>query len=442
MTDDIIAMRKQRGELATAQQRRAADPARSVWVEASAGTGKTKVLSDRVLRLLLNGVPPGRILCLTYTKAAAVEMSSRIAGRLSRWAVAGDDDLHKELSKLLGSLPEKHKDYARLEAQARKLFAVLLDTPGGMKIQTIHSFCQEVLKRFPLEAKVSPYFEVMDDRTAAEAMDDIKRALLQKIETAPESRAGQALAYLTRNVSEFQFPNIMNSIAAGRNKIVRLFAAYGDAGAVIDELSRRLNVGEKDTAEGLTEAFMARIDRAETLRLIEAWRHGGVKDKAKAEKLAAVSEAGFPAEMYENYKTAFLTQKGEPYAKAGDRETLKHYAALPESAAAEAERILALEDKLKSVRLLASTRAVLFLAEDLISGYTRFKKVRSKMDYEDLIVLTRALLENRAVADWVLFKLDGGIDHVLIDEAQDTSPDQWAIVKALTADFFAGEGAG
>ena len=442
MTDDIIAMRKQRGELATAQQRRAADPARSVWVEASAGTGKTQVLSDRVLRLLLNGVPPGRILCLTYTKAAAVEMSSRIAGRLSRWAVAGDDDLHKELSKLLGSLPEKHKDYARLEAQARKLFAVLLDTPGGMKIQTIHSFCQEVLKRFPLEAKVSPYFEVMDDRTAAEAMDDIKRALLQKIETAPESRAGQALAYLTRNVSEFQFPNIMNSIAAGRNKIVRLFAAYGDAGAVIDELSRRLNVGEKDTAEGLTEAFMARIDRAETLRLIEAWRHGGVKDKAKAEKLAAVSEAGFPAEMYENYKTAFLTQKGEPYAKAGDRETLKHYAALPESAAAEAERILALEDKLKSVRLLASTRAVLFLAEDLISGYTRFKKVRSKMDYEDLIVLTRALLENRAVADWVLFKLDGGIDHVLIDEAQDTSPDQWAIVKALTADFFAGEGAG
>lgn len=196
MTDDIIAMRKQRGELATAQQRRAADPARSVWVEASAGTGKTKVLSDRVLRLLLNGVPPGRILCLTYTKAAAVEMSSRIAGRLSRWAVTGDDDLHKELSKLLGSLPEKHKDYARLEAQARKLFAVLLDTPGGMKIQTIHSFCQEVLKRFPLEAKVSPYFEVMDDRTAAEAMDDIKRALLQKIETAPGKpcRAGTGLS--------------------------------------------------------------------------------------------------------------------------------------------------------------------------------------------------------------------------------------------------------
>lgn len=138
----------------------------------------------------------------------------------------------------------------------------------------------------------------------------LKGRCCKKSKRRPESRAGQALAYLTRNVSEFQFPNIMNSIAAGRNKIVRLFAAYGDAGAVIDELSRRLNVGEKDTAEGLTEAFMAKIDRAETLRLIEAWQHGGVKDKAKAEKLAAVSEAGFPAEMYENYKTAFLTPEG------------------------------------------------------------------------------------------------------------------------------------
>ena len=442
MADEIITARKQLGERATAQQRRAADPKRSVWVEASAGTGKTKVLSDRVLRLLLSGVSPGRILCLTYTKAAAVEMSSRIAGRLSRWAVATGEDLYKELFKLLGKLPDNSKEYVQLEAQARKLFAVLLDTPGGMKIQTLHSFCQEVLKRFPLEAKVSPYFEVMDDRVAAEAMEDIKKALLQKIETAPESRTGEALAYLTKNVSEFQFPNIMNSITAARNKIIRLFAAYGNAEAVLRELSKRLDVGENDKAENLIEDFMAQIDKNETLRLIEAWQHGGVKDKAKADRLAVVSETGFSPCMYENYKSVFLTQKGEPYAKAGDKETLKHYARLPEIVATEAERIVTLENKLTAARLLASTRAVLFLAEDLINDYNRFKKIHSKMDYEDLIVLTRALLENRAVADWVLFKLDGGIDHVLIDEAQDTSPDQWAIVRALTEDFFAGEGVG
>ena len=155
---DFNAAKQQRGILATAQQRKASDPLRSVWVEASAGTGKTKVLSDRVLRILLNGVSPARILCLTYTKAAAVEMSSRIAQRLSEWAVIGDNELDKQLEKLLGELPHNKDKYLQLVAMARKLFAVLLDTPGGMKIQTIHSFCQEVLKRFPLEAKISPYF--------------------------------------------------------------------------------------------------------------------------------------------------------------------------------------------------------------------------------------------------------------------------------------------
>ena len=201
MQEDVKLQREKRGGLATLQQRKAANPLRSVWVEASAGTGKTKVLSDRVLRILLNGVKPSKILCLTYTKAAAVEMSSRIAGRLSRWAVASEDDLHKELQALLGQLPAEQKDYAKLEATARQLFAVLLDTPGGMKIQTIHSFCQEILKRFPLEAKISPYFEVMDDRTADEALAEIQQKLLKKIEDEPMSDVAQALGYLTKKVS-------------------------------------------------------------------------------------------------------------------------------------------------------------------------------------------------------------------------------------------------
>ena len=156
---DLKEEKQKRIDLASAQQRQASNPELSVWVEASAGTGKTKVLSDRVLRVLLEGNLPGKILCLTYTKAAAVEMSSRIADKLSKWAVASDEVLCGELMKLLGI----ENVSAKLMAQARRLFAVLLDTPGGMKIQTIHSFCQEILKRFPLEAKISPYFEVMDD---------------------------------------------------------------------------------------------------------------------------------------------------------------------------------------------------------------------------------------------------------------------------------------
>jgi ATP-dependent helicase/nuclease subunit A len=149
-------------KLATQQQMSASNPNKSVWVEASAGTGKTKVLSDRVLRLLLANVNPSKILCLTYTKAAAVEMNERITNRLSKWAIEKDEDLEKELSKLLG-VEFNNTNKTEVMSFARTLFAILLDTPGGMKIQTIHSFCQDILKRFPLEAGISPYFEVMDD---------------------------------------------------------------------------------------------------------------------------------------------------------------------------------------------------------------------------------------------------------------------------------------
>ena len=168
--DDIRRRREELKEDASARPRRAADPAYSIWVSASAGTGKTKVLTDRVLRLLLAGIAAGKLLCLTYTKAAAVEMNSRVSEKLSQWAVADDDKLEKELKKLFGSLPTDFEEVEKLKTRARKLFALMLDTPGGIKIQTIHSFCQEVLRRFPLEAGISPHFEVMDSRSEREAL--------------------------------------------------------------------------------------------------------------------------------------------------------------------------------------------------------------------------------------------------------------------------------
>ncbi len=129
-------------------QRVAADPGASVWVGASAGTGKTKVLTDRVLALMLAGSDPGRILCLTFTKAAAAEMSNRLNTRLAQWAVAPDGALAESLTELLGRAPDKD-----LSDRARRLFARVLDTPGGMKIETLHAFCQSLLRRFPIEAR-------------------------------------------------------------------------------------------------------------------------------------------------------------------------------------------------------------------------------------------------------------------------------------------------
>ena len=438
---DIEAQRKARIELATAQQRAASNPDCSVWVEASAGTGKTKVLSDRVLRLLLKGVQPGRILCLTYTKAAAVEMNTRIAGRLSRWAVINDVELQEELEKLLGFRLEDTSKAEEIKAQARKLFAVLLDTPGGMKIQTIHSFCQEILKRFPLEAKISPYFEVMDDRTAKEAVEEVKKRLLQKIEEEPESRTARALAFITRQVSEFTFPKLMSSLTDNRSKIARLLGRYRSLDMLLAETSRRLGVSENETEEGLKQAFVSEIDVVKLKALTAALAQGSDTDRKKAVCLEAVLNSRRPEVLYDDYHTVFLTADNQPRKNIATKKALAAYPEGADFALAEAERLTETDNKIAAARLLAATRAVLFLADDLIRGYNEYKKIHSKMDYEDLIVQTRELLENPGVADWVLYKLDGGIDNVLIDEAQDTSPDQWAIIRAITNEFFNGLGA-
>lgn len=440
MSEDILEQRKNRIFLASEKQRQAANPDKSVWVEASAGTGKTKVLSDRVLRLLLKGVVPAKILCLTYTKAAAVEMNTRIAGRLSRWAVSSEEQLQKELENLLGRQLNENQADQELKAIARKLFAILLDTPGGMKIQTIHSFCQEILKRFPLEAKISPYFEVMDERSAAEALNQVKNRLLQKIETEPDSRAAQSLAYITQTVAEAVFPKIMNNITANRNKISRLLSRFDSLSELLQQTAHRLGLSETDSRESVIAAFAASVDYDELKVMMNALFAGSESDKQRAEILAQIIEQGVGTDNLLLFKNLFLTS-GRLRSRLATKEAVKVYPQIVDKMTDIGLSLQKLDNKLAAVGLLASTRAVLYLAEDLISGYNAYKRLHSKMDYEDLIVLTRHLLEDKTVADWVLFKLDGGIDNVLIDEAQDTSPDQWAIVKAVTQDFFDGASA-
>ena len=171
-------------KVASDAQRRATMPGQSAWVVANAGTGKTKVLTDRVTRLLLDGVRPERILCLTFTKAAAAEMRNRLAVQLGRWAMANDETLGKEIAALIDAVPQ-----AEQRSLARRLFARVLDAPGGIQILTIHAFCQALLKRFPLEAGVPPGFEVMDE---AEATTLLRKAQDEQIEALAERRRARS----------------------------------------------------------------------------------------------------------------------------------------------------------------------------------------------------------------------------------------------------------
>lgn len=422
-------------------QRAAADPSASVWVGASAGTGKTKILTDRVLNLMLAGTPPERILCLTFTKAAAAEMSTRIADQLAGWAAAPADRLAAcDLVELLGQKPS-----ADQVALARRLFARVLDTPGGMNIQTIHAFCQSVLGRFPLEAGIAPHFAVVDDRDAAELLRAARDATLR---TLPDdtSALGQALATIIPHVQESSFAALIKLVADARQRLQALFARCGGVEGAIAAIRARLALAAEDTPALILEGACADAACAENeLRLAcAALEGGGVTDRKAAAVLARWLDAAPAARaaMFEEYAQVFLVKgNGPPSIKT--RLVTKAAAApgIEAALACEAERVARVACTLRAAHTVQATAALLRLSDVLLAEYRAQKRRRSQLDYDDLIHGAAQLLAADAGAAWVLYKLDGGIDHVLIDEAQDTSPEQWQVIRALSGEFFAGRGA-
>ena len=229
-------------------QRRAAAPDTSVWVEASAGSGKTKVLADRVIRLTLAGTAPERILCLTFTRAAAAQMANRINAILGGWAAASDADLRHEIESLTGTPPDDETC-----ARARRLFAEVLDVPGGMKVQTIHAFCESLLGRFPLEAGIAPHFEVMDDRTAAELMWDARDDALALAAKEADGPLGIALAEVTYRIGEQAFTELIEQVARERGRLQRMLAHDGGPDRFRARLHRLLGVQEGQTESAVVE---------------------------------------------------------------------------------------------------------------------------------------------------------------------------------------------
>ncbi|HYC03355.1 MAG TPA: double-strand break repair helicase AddA [Azospirillaceae bacterium] len=423
------------------KQRRASDPESSVWVGASAGTGKTKVLTDRVLRLMLAGTPPARILCLTFTKAAAAEMSNRIADKLAHWAVMSDGQLDERLFELTGLRPT-----AEQRTAARRLFARVLDTPGGMKIQTIHAFCQSLLRRFPLEAGLPPNFEVMDDRTAAELLAEAQAHLLEAARAEPDGPLGKAVARIAGGVQEDGFAELMAELTRERGRIRRILDRHGGLEGTIDAVYRFLKVGRHEDEESVV-AESCRDGAFDDLGLRGACKALAASSETDGKRGIALQDwldrAERRAQGFRDYGRQFLTAEGSiRKTLLGKKAAAGHPGAL-EALEAEANRLLEVMERLKCVGVATHTAALLTLAEAMLEAYQRLKDARALLDFDDLILTSGRLLSEdarRGACAWVLFKLDGGLDHVLIDEAQDTNPEQWQVVAAIAEEFFAGEG--
>jgi len=416
-------------------QQRAARPDASAWVSANAGSGKTKVLADRVMRLLLAGTEPSRILCLTFTKAAAANMENRIFAELGKWVRLDDEALAAALEKLEGRRPDR----ARL-ARARRLFAHAVETPGGLKIETIHAFCERLLHMFPFEANVPARFTVLDDNESAVLLAEALGSVMTQAALGRDRALGDALTLLAENHAD---GTIADAVREALNHRAALLA-YARTPATFEEamagLARALGLAEGETPQTIARAMCEDgIPATEWPAIASVLQAGKSTDQKNAERLLKACQATTTEEQLKNYLRLFFTQQGKP---ASDRTlaTSAVPADLAERLRAERDRLAALDERMKAAQTVERTRALLTLARAVVSRIEAVKRARGALDFDDLVERTLTLLQ-RADAAWVLYKLDAGIDHLLIDEAQDTSPAQWAILKRLTEELFAGEGA-
>ncbi len=413
-------------------QRTAAAPDASAWVAASAGSGKTKVLSDRVLNLLLNGTPPEKILCLTFTRTAAAEMANRVTEILSKWATAEDDVLERDLESLSGKTPKPSE-----KEKARCLFARLLDAPGGINIMTIHGFCQSLLKRFPLEAGVSPQFDVLDEQGTLELMEQAEE------ETLANPAFAKDLDLIALMTDDKGFSDLLKELSFFKNDLEALLSQYPKGDALKSEYERVLGLPNDATQESLIAEFCRpddkrKADLKKAAEILIAGKSVSVRENGEIIKSFVNADENKRIESCFDYLTCFLTKDLTSIRK---RLTNKDSAAAQEIMQNEAERALKLHNDLNAETVLRGSLALSGIGMQIIKRYDELKKERSVADYDDLISAARRLLEKSGAAAWVLFKLDGGIEHILVDEAQDTSPEQWAVVKSLAEEFFSGEGA-
>jgi ATP-dependent helicase/nuclease subunit A len=415
-------------------QRMAAHGGTSVWVAASAGTGKTKVLTDRVLALMLGGSEPQRILCLTFTKAAAAEMANRLNKVLSEWTVMGDGALAQRLVALTGDMPD-----GDTLNRARRLFAQVLDAPGGMKIETLHAFCQSLLRRFPLEAGIAPHFEVMDERTAEDALAAARDEVLAAARTGRGPTLAEALALVTDYAAETVFDELIGELVLERARLARALRDGHDA--FLARLHDLAGIALGTSAAAALDAACAEgagdegaLRAAATAMLASGSKRDGERGTVIAAWLA---EPATRAANFDLYLDVFFTREGDRRKDIATKAVAANHPCLGE----EAERLGAVKRQRAAAALVAATAALCTLGGALLDAYEAHKRARALLDYDDLVLGARDLLQQEGVAPWVLFKLDGGLDHILIDEAQDTNPEQWEIVRALADEFFSGLGA-
>ena len=404
-----------------------ANPSISIWASANAGAGKTKVLIDRIARLLLDGAQPGRVLAVTYTKAAAAEMQTRLYDKLGSWTIAGDAQLRAALGELDPTLDLELP--GRL-ARARSLFAAALETPGGLKIQTIHAFCQTILQRFPLEAGVPPNFKILDDTT--------RRALSEQAFEIAARQSPQAFSDIAAATSlDDDFAAIRFAVSQRLN----IERARANPVPVRVRIAEALGLDSNDEPVAMRQRAIGRLDFDALLQAASVLKSGKATDHKLAKALVDAINTADQKSAWAQFVKIVRTGEGLTRAKQIYTKDMGNHAAVvaalgpyeewPSSFSCQIEEA---DNNIRACQLMARSEALTRAALAYHQAWVGAKQATGSLDFDDLVTATANLLSHSdGAAQWVLYKLDAGIEHILIDEAQDTSPEQWDLLAPLFA---------
>lgn len=419
----------------------------SVWVSASAGTGKTKILIDRILRLLLEGVDIDKIICITYSKKAANEMQERLLATLANWAISNFEDLDAEIQELCGYTPSEEQ----LEL-ASKLFSYVLNRPQEIKIQTIHSFCQSLLAKFPLEAGLTPNFITLEEN--ASFVTKIKEQILQ--ETLQQyykfQEKADILNILIKKMGKHNFQQNIYNVLNNLKFIDEIYNAHKidiqGKNSYKEELYNFLQVDPKQSSDQIKQEFLNNIPKSAFEFLDNILQH------FENSPISYITDHLKFLSLYKNldetklkeWLSLFVAQNNNirkfsiksPYKKQLEASVQEQIITILNQ---EAERIIKYKENYNKAVNAEISYAFSHIAFDIFAKYQDYKQKSNFLDYDDQVIKAVYLLTKRDIMPWIMFKLDSTIEHILVDEAQDTTPLQWEIIKAFAKEFFSGESA-
>jgi len=396
----------------TDEQRKAANPLVSAWVQANAGTGKTKLLVARLLQILFRTKlrPNQTILCLTYTKAGAGEMRNRITKALKEWSVANDHDLSLLLDDVVPN-EEKTPEYL---SRARSIFYQYIDNPDMLKVKTIHSFCEDILHRFPTEAGLAPSWSVVTDVIKENMQQEVFDKML--VSNTLDERTREVLEDALEEYTETSFKNLQNLITKYSSAFVDVENIDNYRNYFIETIKKILNMPDDAPAEYDENSIKTALANYPT-------------EKPSATLRDYISLA----ERYLNHEIEF-----DEYRKTcitGEGKIRSHLAKSPELIA-ELERVRNVVAYSQKQNIYKKTMKFFDLTATFAKEYHKLKKIRNVLDFDDMILYTNRLFSNRDIMGWILSQLDTSLSHILIDEAQDTGVDQWNLLNNLTENFF------